>query len=194
MKLFETIRVENGRYLNLGYHIWRFNLSRRKLGFNTNISFSLPKPPSNSIFRAKITYSQEIENIEFFPYSDNRSFSSFQIVFADEVNYDLKYFDRKIFDDLKKNIKADDILIIKNGFITDTSIANILFFDCTKWITPKKPLLKGTVRERLLRMKLIFEEDISLEDLKNFKAFAITNAMLGVKKIGSGDILKYFKY
>ena len=72
------------------------------------------------------------------------------------MNYDLKYFDRKIFDDLKKNIKADDILIIKNGFITDTSIANILFFDGKKWITPKKPLLKGTVRERLLRMKLIF--------------------------------------
>jgi len=194
LKLFETIRVENGRYLNLAYHIWRFNLSRRKLGFDTNIPFSLPEPPSDSIFRAKITYSKQIENIEFFPYSDNRSFSSFQIVFADEVKYDLKYFDRKIFDDLKKNIKTDDILIVKNGFVT--SIANIAFWDddVGVWITPKKPLLKGTVRERLLRMRLIFEENIYLENLKSFKAFAITNAMLGVKKIGSGDILKYFKF
>ena len=194
MKLFETIRVENGRYLNLAYHIWRFNLSRRKLGFDTNIPFSLPEPPSDSIFRAKITYSKQIENIEFFPYLDNRNFSSFQIVFVDEVKYDLKYFDRKIFDDLKKNIKTDDILIVKNGFVTDTSIANTLFFDGKKWITPKKPLLKGTVRERLLRMRLIFEENISLENLQSFKAFAIINAMLGVNKIGSGDILKYFEY
>ncbi len=72
---------------------------------------------------------------------------------------------------------CDDILIVKNGIITDTSFSNIAFFDGKQWKTPKSPLLKGTCRERLLCEQKIFEKDINLNDLSNYKCYKLINAM-----------------
>ena len=94
---------------------------------------------------------------------------------ADAAGIDRKEID-KLFE---KRGKADDILIVKNGFITDTSIANIAFFDGKKWFTPKTCLLRGTTRERLLKEKKIFEKDIRVEDIKRYKKIALLNAMIG---------------
>jgi 4-amino-4-deoxychorismate lyase len=69
-------------------------------------------------------------------------------------------------------------LIIKNELVTDTSIANIAFFDGEKWLTPKKPLLKGTTRARLLENGEIFEADIDVHTLKNYTQVALLNAMI----------------
>jgi 4-amino-4-deoxychorismate lyase len=78
---------------------------------------------------------------------------------------------------------CDDILIVKDGLITDTSIANIAIYDGFKWITPKKPLLRGTQRAKLLKDKLIIEKDIKVKDMKNTVRFAIMNALLGFQEI-----------
>jgi 4-amino-4-deoxychorismate lyase len=73
---------------------------------------------------------------------------------------------------------ADDVLIVKNGWITDTSFANILFFDGKRWLTPEKPLLKGTQRENLLRQGLIFQANISPASLPDFSKARLINAMI----------------
>ena len=39
--------------------------------------------------------------------------------------------------------EQDEILITRNGLLTDTSIANIALFNGKEWHTPKHPLLKG---------------------------------------------------
>jgi 4-amino-4-deoxychorismate lyase len=76
--------------------------------------------------------------------------------------------------------QADEILIIKNGLITDTSIANVAFLDKDDhWITPATPLLKGTTRERLLSENRIVEAEIKLADLPKFTQMAMLNAMVG---------------
>jgi 4-amino-4-deoxychorismate lyase len=69
-------------------------------------------------------------------------------------------------------------MIFKNGFLTDTSIANIAIFDGDNWLTPKKPLLEGTTRNRLLENKDIIESNIDLNMLKNAKKIALMNAMI----------------
>ena len=108
---------------------------------------------------------------------------------ADHLDYRLKYADRTELDQLfLKRGEADDILIIQNGLVTDTSIANIAFFDGDKWITPKEPLLKGTTRARLLDEKKIFEQDIKIADLGKFTEFALMNAMIGFDRIKDGII------
>ncbi|MDQ1268165.1 MAG: 4-amino-4-deoxychorismate lyase, partial [Campylobacterota bacterium] len=74
--------------------------------------------------------------------------------------------------------ECDDVLIVKNSLISDTTIANIAFFDSRRWVTPRAPLLKGTTRERLLRDGKIFEADIAINDLEKFSHVALMNAMI----------------
>jgi 4-amino-4-deoxychorismate lyase len=76
---------------------------------------------------------------------------------------------------------ADDILIIKNGFITDTSFSNIAFFDGTQWFTPFTYLLNGTQRQHLLRQGAIVETEITPSDLKQFRYAKLINAMLDLE-------------
>lgn len=72
---------------------------------------------------------------------------------------------------------CDDILIIKNKRITDTSIANIVFYNGNRWITPSQPLLEGTCRARLLSEGGIEVDEIMMNDIKLFSQFKLINAM-----------------
>ena len=74
--------------------------------------------------------------------------------------------------------KKEKIVIVKQGFITDTSYANIVFFDGHKWFTPVSPLLKGTKRTFLLDKKIIEETEIRIDDLEKFKKARLINAMI----------------
>ncbi len=64
---------------------------------------------------------------------------------------------------------CDEIMIFKNSLLTDTSIANIAIFYDNSWITPKKPLLNGTTRQRYINSGFIKEADITLAMLKKCK-------------------------
>ncbi len=76
------------------------------------------------------------------------------------------------------NANADDVLIVKNGLLTDTSYANIAFFDGVQWLTPATPLLAGTRRQQLLEQGVITEATLHPSDLKQFKFAKLMNAML----------------
>jgi len=184
LKLLETIRVENGKFQNLEFHQWRVNWSRKKLGLKDILKLRFPPPPKIGVFRCRIIYSKNIEKIEFIRYK-NREVQNFSLAFGN-IDYSLKYEDRNSIENLKKEFlkKSDDILIIRDRLVTDTSIANISFFDGERWLTPKKPLLKGTTRERLLREGKIFETDIKYQDIQKYSKFALMNAMIGFKMVG----------
>ena len=74
---------------------------------------------------------------------------------------------------------CDEIIIVKNGIVTDTSIANIAIFYDDVWITSKNCLLNGTTKNRLLEEKFLVEKDITLEMLKKASKIALMNAMIG---------------
>jgi 4-amino-4-deoxychorismate lyase len=118
--------------------------------------------------------------VEYTPYLPKK-IQRLQIVSAD-IDYNYKYADRKILETLLKRYpSADDVLIEKKGYLTDTTIANIAFYDGTTWLTPKIPLLEGTVRARLLNEKLLTTADIKKEDIGSFTHVALMNAMIGFK-------------
>lgn len=60
---------------------------------------------------------------------------------------------------------CDEIIIIKNGLVTDTSFTNIAIYKHGMWLTPKHPLLLGTKRAALLEKGIIQEADITVDDL-----------------------------
>ncbi|WP_345976726.1 aminotransferase class IV family protein [Sulfurimonas sp. HSL3-7] len=188
-KLLETIRVENGRPQHLFYHQQRMDNSLEQLGYSCHYDLaSLIKPPDKKMYRCRIIYDAESFTIDYIPYQ-KRTIRKLQLVQADELDYTLKYADRRPLDVLfMRKGDADDILIVKNDLVTDTSIANIAFFDGQRWLTPKHPLLKGTTRARLLDEKKIFESEIHLHDLDKFSHFALLNAMIGFEEIKNGII------
>jgi len=132
----------------------------------------------NRLFKCRIIYSKQIEKIEFIPYQLS-NITSLKIVVDDEIDYSHKYLDRNQLENLfsqKRN--CDDILIVKNGLVTDTSFANILFYNGKEWITPTHPLLKGIQQQFLLETEQISTTKIRPSDLKYFKKARLVNAMM----------------
>lgn len=182
-RLFETIKITGGEPQNLSLHDERMNRSRRKL-FGTSDLLKLadhievPDAYNDSIIRCRVTYATSISSVEFSPYI-SADIKTLKIVDAGELVYDYKYLDRSGLTALIDKRKADDILIIRNGCVTDVSFANIVFTDGRLWITPDTPLLPGTMRELLLRKGLIKTGRITINDLSTFTHFRLINAMLG---------------
>lgn len=186
MKYFETIKCEDFDIINLHYHEKRVMNTISK-----NYSFSeLIYAPTNDVLKCKVIYDEdEVLSIEFTKYK-KREIKSFKLMFDDNINYDKKALNRDELNLLfSQKDEADEIIIIKNGFVSDTTIANIAIFDGDIWLTPKTPLLKGTLRARLLDEKKIFEKDISVRELKNAKRFALMNAMIGFDEIKNYSFL-----
>ncbi len=173
---FETIKCEDYEFFHLDYHQKRM---AKTVGLNFNLSDYL-YAPSAKLFKCKVIYNHEgIVDVEFSSYK-KRVISSFKLIDDDVITYDKKALDRMNIDKLfAQKEEADEIIIIKNGLVTDTSIANIALFDGTNWITPKIPLLEGTTRARLLQEQAIFEKDITIKMLQEAKKIALLNAMIG---------------
>ena len=187
-QLIETIKCKNANLFNLKWHNIRFNHAR-KLCFGKTDTLdlseiiSVPEKANTGLFRCRVTYSEKVEEIKFIPHRF-RKIESLKLIYDDSINYSLKYSDRKKLNNLfAKRGSCDDILIVKNGLITDTSIANIVFFDGEKWWTPDTPLLQGTQRAKLLAEKKILECRISLSDLKRFEKAGLINAMWNLKNM-----------
>lgn len=182
-RLFETIRITDGKPVNLELHEKRLKRSRRKLyGLHNDLRLSdfirVPEDCRTGIFRCRVIYEQEVVSTEFTPYVP-AAVRTLRLVNADTLIYDHKYIDRSSLTGLINREMADDILIVKEGNITDTSYSNIVFYDGKQWLTPDTPLLGGTMRERLLIDGIIKADRITVETLNRFTHFRLINAMLG---------------
>lgn len=185
-RLLETIKVKNGKMYNLAYHEARMNRSRRALfGTDEKIDLSQATIPedlrTNKVYKCRIVYSREIEEISFTEYHP-KTIRSLQIIRVDHIDYSFKYLDRKRLKEQKaKSAGSDEIIIVKNGWVTDTTYSNLVFFDGGKWITPSTPLLKGTKRAFYIDHGLIHEVPIRESEIFNFKKVCLINAMLDIE-------------
>ncbi len=181
----ETIKVANKCFYNLEAHERRMNITRRLLyGARDTIVLeqvlNQEKNIPDVLSKCRILYDRTIHTIEFIPYKLPH-ISTLRCIEANELEYTYKYADRKLFDALKNQCAENEILIIKNGYVTDTSFSNIALYDGHQWITPSTPLLRGTKREQLLREKKIFEKLVPYEDLFKYKLVALINAMIDLE-------------
>ncbi len=188
-KLLETIKIDNGKVCHLTYHQQRCDYSLRQCGKNTIYNLqNIIKPPQNKIFRCRIIYDDTTVDISYHTYLQT-PVSSLKLIFSD-IEYPLKFADRYELDQLyKQRGAADDVLIVKNNFLTDTTRANIALFDGDKWFTPKSPLLFGTTRQRLLKEGKIFPRNIHVNDLHKFTKIAVMNALVGFHVVKNGIMM-----
>lgn len=94
----------------------------------------------------------------------------------------MKYADRSALARLlQRRDDCDEILIVRDGAITDTSYSNVAFFDGRKYVTPDTFLLNGTRRQYLLGTGVLTERRITPSDLGGFERVVLINAMLGIE-------------
>ncbi|MEA2100016.1 MAG: aminotransferase class IV family protein [Campylobacterota bacterium] len=175
----ETIKAIDGEVYNLEYHQKRYASVLNSLGIDNiqNLSDFL-NPPKWGVYRCRLVYDSQSIEVSYHEYK-KRDINLLKVIFENDIDYSLKSTNREKLDslfDLKG--ECDDILIIKNLFVTDTTIANIAFYKDGTWVTPKSPLLKGTTRARLLDEGKIVEADIKVQELRGFSQVALLNAMI----------------
>ena len=187
-QLVESLKLKNGILQNLEYHQSRMNRSMDELfpqapKINLEKVVSIPENCVSGVFKIRVLYGSSVEKIEIEHYYF-RTIQSLKVVHHKSVDYHLKYTDRQILQELfGRRGDCDDIIIIKNGVVTDSFAANLLFYDGEKWFTPTIPLLKGTKRQLLLDRGIIFEGEIREADIPGFQKVGLINAMIDFEEM-----------
>lgn len=180
--LFESVSFKNGVFRLSDYHLHRMERSAIKLfgTFSHKNIFEdiLPSDYKKDVkYKCRIVYNENDFAIEFSEYQQ-KNIEKIKIIEAPEINYSLKYSDRSYLKKLKAtHPNYDEILITQNGFICDTSIANIILEENGKLFTPETYLLKGVQRAYLIDQKLIEKQSIHLNDLNEYEFLLPVNAM-----------------
>lgn len=184
----ETIRIKDGIAMNMKYHLKRLNRTRenfwpgcRKIEANELIKNI---PSSNSLQKLRVTYNENIITRDISPYI-RKNIETLAIVESNTVDYTWKSTNREVLTLLRAQAPsyADEVIIIKNGYVTDTSYTNICFFDGKEWFTPDTPLLRGTMRKFLLDKGVIRETKIQKTDIRHFQKVSLINAMMELGEI-----------
>ena len=180
--LFESIKIEDGKICNIEYHQARVNRAYREF-FKSESKIDLQKIvtnyPTNSLYRAKVVYNAAgLCTKDYYIYKPKK-IETIMLVEMPNIDYKFKYLNRDFLTELS-SYQADEFIITKNGYITDTTIANIalLHKSSNSWHTPKTPLLLGTTLSRYLNSKKLLESKIHYKDLVNYSKIALLNAMV----------------
>jgi len=195
-RLLETICIEDGQAPLLPYHAARIQRSRYDLlGRQDILDLQLVIAPLLSLhprglFKCRVLYHQRIEKVDILPYQ-RPQICSLKKVYDDNVDYAFKYENRNHLQQLySQRGNCDDILIIKNGWVTDTYIGNLLLYDGQHWWTPNTELLKGVQRQYLLDRGIVRTASVREHDLINFQCFRFINALNPFETSEDCDISK----
>ncbi|HZL12417.1 MAG TPA: aminotransferase class IV [Prolixibacteraceae bacterium] len=181
--LIESLKLKDGIIHNMEYHQTRMNRSIAELfpdaeKVNLATVISIPENCKSGVFKVRVLYGPTIEKVEIATYAF-RKIQSLKVVHHESVDYHLKYSERQILQELyARRENCDDIIIVKNGFVSDSYAANLLFFDGENWVTPSTPLLSGTKRQFLLDSGIISEREIRGEDIRFYQQVGLINALI----------------
>ena len=185
-RLVETIRIEDGVPVNLDCHRSRMERSLAQIMPGApvpDLESLLDVPEALRLGRVKCRFlyapasGAEAFSAEYSAYRP-RPVRRLKLVSA-APEYSLKYCDRTALERLRLSAgPCDEILIVRDGMITDTSFTNIVFRRDGRWFTPETPLLPGTARAALLAGGVISSEPIAASELGRFDGFRLINAML----------------
>lgn len=180
-RFLETIKLLDGEFYNLELHQQRLSDTCKYfklVDFDLNSFLADQTFPRKGLYKCRIVYGVGEAKFECIPYHA-KLVKSLKLVESDSIKYQYKWEDRSEMNHLfNQRGDADDVIIVKNGLVTDSSYANLLFWDGKNWFTPEEPLLKGTQREFLIKNELIKQSTISITDLRKFEKVKLINSML----------------
>ena len=153
-RLIESIYLKDGVFRNMKYHQLRMEFSSKEL-FGVPNKWTLENKlqssehPESGLYKVRVVYDKDVKQIEFVPYKI-KPVRSLKLVNSDAISYAHKFEDRQALNGLyQQRNNCDDIIMIKNGFVTDASYANLIFRKGNEWFTPTTFLLAGTMRSFL---------------------------------------------
>ncbi|MEM6641456.1 MAG: aminotransferase class IV [Bacteroidota bacterium] len=189
MRFIESILFKDGVYHNLDLHQQRIDRTINKFlpkTINPSLLALLPQIAQEGTHKVRVTYDLALEDViadiqcqAYYP----KKVESLEVTHTKALDYSFKYENRDQLQVLLERSTADDIIIAVNNRITDGSYFNLVFWDGSKWLTPKKPLLHGVRRERLLIDGKIEEAAIFSADLQQFESVSLINAMLDLGEL-----------
>ncbi len=193
----ETIKIKEEKAMALPYHQARMERTIRHFFPSLNATTmpcleeiittreELITPRADiKLFKCRVVYGEQgVEAVEYTPYT-MRTIRTLKIIEANDIDYSYKSTDRTELNRLTaQKGDCDDIVIVKNGLITDTSFTNLAIFDGHHWLTPAHPLLAGTKRAFLLDQGTIIEKDLTPDDLMKAEKIRLFNAMIDFGEI-----------
>lgn len=100
-----------------------------------------------------------------------------------KLSQNLPYILAKI--EARKNNNFDDILLDENGFICETSSANIFFIKDGEIFTSSQelPIIQGIVRQKIIENFQVKQVKIKIEEILKYQEIFITNSNLLALKI-----------
>jgi 4-amino-4-deoxychorismate lyase len=179
----ETICVKDGEARHLRYHADRMNRTIRHffphLPSVTEADLLPLIPCKAGLQKARVVYGGEGIMERTFASYTKRTIQSIALVEDNAIDYSWKSTDRtQLIRQREKAPHCDEVIIIKNGCVTDTSYTNICFYDGSEWFTPDTPLLPGTMRQYLLDNGLVKSRHILAADLPHYQKVSLVNAMM----------------
>ncbi|ASE63163.1 aminotransferase class IV [Chryseobacterium indologenes] len=180
-QFIESIKVEDQEIYLLELHQKRVNQTFSHFGKEDSIDlakiYKNLDHDEDGLFKLRIAYDLDKRiRTQMIPYAIPE-IQDFQLVENNSYDYSFKFEDRKELDKMKMKSKAEEIIIVRNNHITDTSFSNLLFLKGKDWFTPTTYLLNGVQRQYLLKHKKIKEAEITLQNIKQFSHFQIINAL-----------------
>ena len=180
-RFIESIKIEDQKAFLLDLHQKRVNQTFAHFGKEGSIDlakiFKNLEHDEDGFYKLRIVYDLDKKfTTQLIPYAIPE-IENFQLVENNSYDYSFKFEDRKEFERMKTKAKTEEIIVVKNNHITDTSYTNILFLKGKEWFTPTTYLLNGVMRQNLLHEKKIKETEITLQNIKEFSHFQLINAM-----------------
>jgi len=188
MTLFsEAIKIKDGEIHDIIFHQARFEHTfQMNFGNRPTIQLKdhivLDKKHHSGLWKCRICYGLQITSVEITQYQ-KRKIDTLRLVYDDEIDYRYKSVDRSAIDRLLlQKGSCDDIIIIKNGKVTDSSFSNIVFEKEGIFYTPISFLLPGTKRNKYIEAKSIIPTEIYERDIYNYQSIRLINAMIDLEE------------
>jgi 4-amino-4-deoxychorismate lyase len=182
-RFIESICLRDGAFQNLDLHEERMQRALAFLKSTTKLNLTQllqsKEVPAHGWWKCRILYDDQSQEFSFEQYQP-KPISSFKLINDNSIEYPHKFADRSKLDRLiQMREGCDDIIIVKDGKVTDSWYANLIFKKNNEWFTPQSYLLPGIMREKLLRDKSINLADITVSNIRTFEKVKVINSLLG---------------
>jgi 4-amino-4-deoxychorismate lyase len=182
-RLIESIRLYNGEFSRLDLHQDRIDNSCRQVfgkipDWRLKYFLMSHDFPTTGLHKCRVIYDEGTVQAEFSSYQA-KPVQTLKLIIDNEIDYRHKWEERlKLNDAFGQRENCDDILIVRNGLITDTFYGNMVFQKNDEWFTPESFLLPGTMRQFLLNTGVIKTMRIDIHNFRQFSKFKLINAMV----------------
>lgn len=188
-QFIETIRLQGGTLHHLALHQARVDRTLAHyalppLDLKAVLSGVESQYP-DGLYKCRVLYGATVPEVDVKPYTPLIRHRVSLV--ESNIDYAYKSADRAGLNALLRTAGTDDIIIVKDGLVTDSAIANLVFESPQGLFTPRVPLLEGVQRAHLLQQNVIMPIDIRVDDLRRYEKVHFINAMV---PLGTGTTMR----